>query len=257
MTETEKKVKKANAPKAEKKAKNKLKGPKLPGSKRFRAATEKKPQTPLRILDAIAKLRETSTCKFKESVDIAVNLDVDVKQADQQIRKMLSLPNGTGKTIRVACLVPDDKAAAEAKAAGADLVGSDDLIEDIAKGVINFDRLIATPNVMAKLGKVAKILGPKGLMPNPKLGTVTTDVATAVKNAKAGQIELKTDKQGTIHATIGKISFTDEQLAQNFAAVIGEITESKPKAVKGKYFKSVYLAPTMGPSVQIDLTVAA
>ena len=200
--------------------------------------------------DAIEALRPYSSKKFDETLEIAVRLSVDVTKADQNIRGMLSLPNGTGKKVRVAVFTNDKQE--EAKKAGADVIGGEDLIEKVAAGQIDFDRVIATPEMMPKMSKVARVLGPKGLMPNPKLGTVTNDVAAAVANAKAGQIEYRAEKNGIIHAGIGKLSFTTEKLVENANALIEQLKKVKPASCKGQYILGIAVATTQGPGLQID-----
>jgi len=180
------------------------------------------------------------------------NLGVDTKHSDQQVRGVVSMPHGTGKTIRVAVFAKDAKCE-EARAAGADLVGSDELVNDILAGKINFDYCIATPDMMGVVGKVAKILGPKGLMPNPKLGTVTPDVTTAINKAKAGQVEFRAEKAGIIHAAVGKTNFSEENLVENVKALIAAVIKSKPAASKGVYLQGVYLSSSMGPSLSLDI----
>jgi len=205
------------------------------------------------VADATALLTELKSAKFDETVEVALNLNVDPRHADQMLRGSVVLPNGTGKTVRVAVFAKDEKAD-EAKAAGADLVGSDELIDAIKEGNIDFDTVIATPNMMGTLGKVARILGPKGLMPNPKTGTVTMDVAQAVKNAKGGQVNFRVDKKGNIHAGIGKASFDAEKLAENLKAFVAAINKQKPAAAKGRYIQNGALSLTMSPSVKLDTT---
>ncbi len=200
--------------------------------------------------DAIEALRPYSSKKFDETLEIAVRLSVDVTKADQNIRGMLSLPNGTGKKVRVAVFTNDKQE--EAKKAGADVVGGEDLIEKVAAGQIDFDRVIATPEMMPKMSKVARVLGPKGLMPNPKLGTVTNDVAAAVANAKAGQIEYRAEKNGIIHAGIGKLSFPTEKLVENANALIEQLKKVKPASCKGQYILGIAVATTQGPGLHID-----
>ena len=204
------------------------------------------------ISEALKVLKEKSTVKFDETIDIAMNLGIDTKQSDQNIRGMVSLPNGTGKKCRVAVFAKGPKAT-EAKEAGAELVGDDDLIANILKGEINFDRCIATPDMMAMLGKVAKILGPKGLMPNPKLGTVTMDVKGAVEKAKAGQVEYRAEKAGVVHAGMGKLSFGEQKLEENIRAFIDVIQKAKPASSKGTYLKKITLSSTQGVGLRIDL----
>ncbi|PCJ02312.1 MAG: 50S ribosomal protein L1 [Alphaproteobacteria bacterium] len=202
--------------------------------------------------DAIALLKEASKgSKFDETVEIAMNLGVDPKHADQQVRGMVSLPNGTGAIVRVAVFAKDEKAK-EAKAAGADIVGAEDLVEKIQKGEVDFDRCIATPDMMALVGRVAKVLGPKGMMPNPKLGSVTPDVKKAVTDAKAGALEFRAEKAGVVHARVGKISFDDKKLAENVMAFVEAIKRAKPSGSKGTYINKVSLSSTMGPGLKID-----
>ena len=204
-------------------------------------------------IEAIKLLKENSYVKFDESLEVAVNLKIDSNKTDQNVRGVLSLPKGTGKKIRVAVMAKGDKAK-EASDAGADIVGDDDLVQQVTKGKINFDLLIATPDMMPTVGKIGKILGPKGLMPNPKLGTVTQDVRKAVSNAKAGQVQFKNDKAGIIHAGIGKLNFTEEDLLQNLKSFYTSISKSKPDAVKGSFIKKVSIASTMGFGLQINTT---
>ena len=200
--------------------------------------------------DAIDALRPFASKKFDETLEIAVRLSIDVTKADQNIRGMLSLPNGTGKKVRVAVFTNDK--ADEAKKAGADVIGGEDLIEKVAAGQIDFDRVIATPDMMPKMSKVARVLGPKGLMPNPKLGTVTNDVAAAVANAKAGQIEYRAEKNGIIHAGIGKMSFSTEKLVENANALVEQLKKVKPASSKGQYILGIAVATTQGPGLHID-----
>ncbi|GKH61027.1 50S ribosomal protein L1 [Campylobacter ureolyticus] len=201
--------------------------------------------------EAVSTVKTLSSAKFDETVEIALKLNVDPKYADQMVRGSVVLPSGTGKVVRVAVIAKDIKAD-EAKNAGADIVGDDDLVEEIQKGNINFDVLIATPNLMGLVGKVGRILGPKGLMPNPKTGTVTMDVAQAVKNAKGGQVNFRVDKQGNIHAGIGKVSFSKEEIMANLTTFIKEINRHKPATAKGRYVKNAALSLTMSPSVNLD-----
>lgn len=201
--------------------------------------------------EAIGTVKTLASAKFDETVEIALKLNVDPRHADQMVRGSVVLPAGTGKTVRVAVVAKDIKAD-EAKAAGADIVGAEELIDDIQAGKIDFDVLIATPNMMGLVGKVGRILGPKGIMPNPKTGTVTMDVAKAVENAKGGQVNFRVDKQGNIHAGIGKVSFSEEKLTENFTAFIKAINKHKPSASKGKYIKSAALSLTMSPSISLD-----
>lgn len=204
------------------------------------------------IDEAIATVKTLASAKFDETVEIALSLNVDPRHADQMVRGSVVLPAGTGKKVRVAVVAKDAKAD-EAKAAGADVVGAEDFIDDIAKGALNFDVLIATPNLMGALGKVARTLGPKGLMPSPKTGTVTMDVAQAVKNAKGGQVNFRVDKQGNIHAGIGKVSFSKEKLNENFQTFVRAINKHKPATAKGRYMKSAAISLTMSPSLSLDV----
>ncbi len=221
-------------------------------TKRFAELLKKVDSNKIYNLDeAISTVKTLASAKFDETVEIALKLNVDPRHADQMVRGSVVLPAGTGKTVRVAVIAKDAKAD-EAKAAGADIVGAEDFIDEIAKGVINFDVLIATPNLMGLVGKIGRLLGPKGLMPNPKTGTVTMDVAQAVKNAKGGQVNFRVDKQGNIHAGLGKVSFTKEQLNDNISAFIKMINKHKPAAAKGKYIKSAALSLTMSPSISLE-----
>jgi len=203
-------------------------------------------------IDAIKILKENKYAKFNETLDVAINLGIDPNKTDQGIRGVTNLPKGTGKSIRIAVLTKGDKQT-EAKEAGADLVGENELIESIASGKIDFDLLIASPDMMPSVGKVAKILGPKGLMPNPKLGTVTQDIATAVKNAKSGQVQFKNDKAGIVHAGIGKMNFDDNDLLENLKFFYTSINKSKPESVKGSFIKKVTIASTMGVGLEINI----
>lgn len=203
------------------------------------------------LADAIEALRPYCSKKFDESLEIAIRLGVDVTKADQNIRGMVSLPNGTGKKVRVAVFTVNS--ADEAKKAGADVVGGEDLIEKVAAGEINFDRVIATPDMMPKMSKVARVLGPKGLMPNPKLGTVTNNVAEAVATAKAGQIEYRAEKKGIIHAGIGKMSFATDKLVENANALIEQLKKVKPASVKGQYILGAAVATTQGPGLKVEV----
>mgnify|MGYP004663060699 FL=1 len=205
------------------------------------------------LKDAVKIVKQSATAKFDETIDIAINLGVDPKYADQMVRGVCALPHGTGKTVRVAVLAQGEKAD-QAKAAGADIVGAENLIDSILSGKIDFDRMIATPDMMGMAGKVARILGPKGLMPNPKLGTVTTDVENAVKKAKAGEVQYRVEKNGIVHAGVGKASFTEEQLYENAAAFIDAIMKAKPSGAKGTYVKKISLSSTMGVGVKVDST---
>ena len=201
--------------------------------------------------EAIELVKKTSNVKFDASVDVAFNLGLDVRQADQQLRGAVVLPHGTGKTKKVLVVAEGEKAQ-EAKDAGADIVAGKEILEDIKKGWLDFEVMIATPNMMAELGKLGRILGPKGLMPNPKAGTVTMDVANAIKEIKAGKIEYRLDKSNIIHVPVGKASFTEEQLADNFQTLMDAINKAKPSTLKGQYLRSVTIAPTMGPGVKLN-----
>ena len=201
--------------------------------------------------EALALLKEVASKKFDETVEVAMNLGVDPRHADQMVRGMVSLPAGTGKEMKVAVFAKGDNAEAALKA-GADKVGAEDLMEDMQAGNLDYDRVIATPDMMGVVGRLGKVLGPKGLMPNPKLGTVTPNVAQAVKDAKGGQVEFRVEKQGIIHSGIGKISFSDDQLKQNFKAFVDAIVKAKPAGAKGKYVQKVSLTSTMGPGLKID-----
>ena len=203
---------------------------------------------------AMELVKELSTAKFDETVEASIRLGVDTRKADQNVRGSISLPNGIGKDVRVAVFAEGEKAR-EAEAAGADVIGSDDLVEDVQKGNINFDAVIATPNLMGKVGRLGRILGPRGLMPNPKLGTVTMDVEKMVKELKAGRVEYRADRYGICHVPMGKVSFTVEQLVENYAALYTELLRVKPSTAKGRYVKSVAFSSTMGPGVKVDSAV--
>jgi len=202
-------------------------------------------------LEAVRLLKSLETASFDETVEAHFRLGVDVRHADQIVRGTTILPHGTGKDVRVAVFAEGDKAR-EAQEAGADLIGSDDLAKQVQEGVFDFDIAIATPDMMGTVGKLGRILGPRGLMPNPKSGTVTFDVAKAVRDAKAGKVEYRTDRSGIIHLTVGRKSFSEQQLVENYGAVLDEIVRAKPAAAKGKYFKSIHLASTMGPGIKVD-----
>lgn len=202
--------------------------------------------------EAVSFHKNNNFTKFDSSLEIVCVLGVDTKHSDQQVRGVVSMPHGTGKTIRVAVFAKDAKAE-EAKAAGADVVGSDELVQDIQSGKIEFDYCIATPDMMGVVGKVAKILGPKGLMPNPKLGTVTPDVVGAIAKAKAGQVEFRAEKAGIVHAAVGKLSFAEDNLIENAQTLLSAVMRAKPTASKGAYLKSVYVSSTMGPALPVDV----
>src|SRR5207302_4567143 len=201
--------------------------------------------------DAVKLAKTNATAKFDESVEMAVNLSVDPRHADQQVRGVVSLPSGTGRDVRVAVIAKDAKAA-EATAAGADIVGAEDLVERIQGGFMDFDRVIATPDMMALVGRLGKVLGPRGLMPNPRVGTVTPNVGQAVKDAKGGAIEFRVEKAGIIHAGVGKASFTEAQLLANVRAMIEALNRAKPSGAKGTYIKKISLSSTMGPGIKVD-----
>ena len=203
------------------------------------------------LKEAVKIVKSNATAKFDETIDVAINLGVDPKHADQMIRGVCALPHGTGKTVRVAVLAQGEKAD-EAKAAGADIVGAENLVDSILSGKIDFDRCIATPDMMGLAGRVARVLGPKGLMPNPKLGTVTTDVAGAVKKAKAGEVQYRVEKNGIVHAGIGKASFSEEQIYDNAKTFIDAILKAKPQSLKGNYLKKISLSSTMGVGIKVD-----
>src|ERR1700712_4144711 len=205
--------------------------------------------------DALKLVKANATAKFDESIEIAVNLGVDPRHADQQVRGVVNLPSGTGRDVRVAVIAKDAKAA-EATAAGADIVGAEDLVERIQGGFMDFDRVIATPDMMALVGRLGKVLGPRGLMPNPRVGTVTMNVGQAVKDAKGGAIEFRTEKTGIIHAGIGKASFTDDQLLANVKALVDALNKAKPTGAKGIYIKKISLSSTMGPGFKVDTASA-
>ena len=205
------------------------------------------------VEEAVKAIKDRAKAKFDETIEVAMNLGIDPKHADQNVRGVVSLPNGTGKTLRVAVFAKGDKAEA-AKKAGADVVGADDLAEKVNAGQMDFDRVIATPDMMVVVGKLGKVLGPRGLMPNPKLGTVTNDVAEAVKAAKGGQVEFRAEKAGIVHAGVGKASFSEKALIENVKAFVGAISRAKPAGAKGTYIKKVSLASTMGPGMKLDVS---
>jgi large subunit ribosomal protein L1 len=204
--------------------------------------------------EAIKVLKETATAKFIESVELHANLNIDPKYADQQLRTTVTLPHGVGKAIKIAVLTNDGNIA-EAEAAGADIAGNTDLIDQISQGNIEFDILIATPDMMPKLAKLGRVLGPKGLMPSPKSGTVTTTLTATLEDFKKGKFEYKADKTGVVHVNFGKSSFTEVQLVENLAALQNSIEQNRPSGVKGKYFKNMYICTSMGPSIQLDLDI--
>ncbi|MDH4139842.1 MAG: 50S ribosomal protein L1 [Coriobacteriia bacterium] len=223
--------------------------------KRTREAVEKVDRNRLHTpLEAMRLARETARAKFDETVEAHFRLGIDTRQADQQVRGSVSLPHGTGKSIRVAAFAEGEKAR-EAEAAGAEIVGSDDLVEKITSGFMDFDAVVATPDQMSKVGKLGKILGPRGLMPNPKLGTVTMDVGRVIGELKAGRVEYRADKYGIAHVSIGKASFDERQLTENYGAVLDEILRARPAATKGRYIKSITVAATMGPGIKVDPAV--
>ncbi len=220
--------------------------------KRLQQATAKVDRAAFYELDAaLGLVKDTASAKFDESVDVAINLGVNARKSDQNVRGSTVLPRGTGKTVRVAVFAEGDDAE-KATAAGADIVGLDDLAAAVQKGEINFDMCIATPATMRVVGRLGQILGPRGLMPNPKVGTVTADVATAVRNAKAGQVQFRIDKAGIIHCTIGKASFEADALKENLNALLGSLVKAKPSTAKGQYIRRVTLSTTMGPGVRVD-----
>jgi len=221
-------------------------------SKRMKAVVEKVEAEKLyTVEEAISLAKDTASAKFDEAVDVAINLGIDAKKSDQAVRGATVLPKGTGKTVRVAVFAEGDKAEA-AKAAGADVVGLDDLAEEVKKGNMDFDVVIASPDTMRVVGQLGQILGPKGLMPNPKTGTVSPDVAKAVENAKAGQVQFRVDKAGIIHCSIGKASFSAGDLQENFTALLAALHKAKPATAKGQYFKRVSVSTTMGPGIRVD-----
>jgi large subunit ribosomal protein L1 len=220
-------------------------------SKKYKSLVEKIEEKEYSVAEATAKVKELKSANFDETVDIALNLNVDPRHADQMIRGAVVLPNGTGKTVRVAVFAKGVKVD-EAKAAGADIVGNDDLVETVQGGEINFDVLIATPDCMGLVGKLGRILGPKGLMPNPKTGTVTMDVTKAVGDAKGGKVTYRVDKKGNMHAGIGKSSFSAEAIAENLSAFVAAINKQKPASAKGRYISNAAISLTMSPSIKLD-----
>ena len=207
------------------------------------------------IAEAVSLIKASAVAKFDETIDIAMNLGVDPRHADQMVRGVVGMPNGTGKTMRVAVFARDAKAD-EAKAAGADIVGAEDLMEIVQGGTINFDRCIATPDMMGVVGRLGKVLGPRNLMPNPRVGTVTMDIKSAVEAAKGGEVQFKVEKAGVIHAGVGKASFTEAKLAENIQAFIDAVRKAKPEGAKGTYIKKFVLSSTMGPSISLDVDAA-
>ncbi|MCC6305710.1 MAG: 50S ribosomal protein L1 [Rhodobacteraceae bacterium] len=225
--------------------------------KRIRAGREAVAgRTALPLAEAVALVKATATAKFDETVEVAVNLGVDPRHADQMVRGVVMLPNGTGKTVRVAVFARAARAD-EARAAGADIVGAEDLVERIQGGTIDFDRCIATPDMMPLVGRLGKILGPRNLMPNPKVGTVTMDVTNAVRAAKGGEVQFKAEKAGIVHAGVGKVSFPPEKIVENVRALVDALLRARPSGAKGTYLEKVSLASTMGPGVSVDLASAS
>jgi len=221
--------------------------------KRTKAANESVDKNKLYSLhDAVKLVKANATAKFDETVEIAINLGVDPRHADQMVRGVIELPNGTGRAQRVAVFARDEKAE-EAKAAGADIVGAEDLMETVQGGTIDFDRCIATPDMMPLVGRLGKVLGPRNLMPNPKVGTVTTDVAEAVRAAKGGAVEFRVEKEGIVQAGVGKASFSEEQLAGNIRALVNAVQKARPSGAKGTYMKRLAVSSTMGPGVKLDM----
>jgi len=208
------------------------------------------------LVDAVALIKARAVAKFDETIEVSLNLGIDPRHADQMVRGVVDLPNGTGKTVRVAVFAKGAKAD-EARAAGADVVGAEDLAEDVQGGKMDFDRCIATPDMMGLVGRLGKVLGPRGLMPNPKLGTVTQNVAEAVKAAKGGQVQFRAEKAGIVHAGIGKASFSEQALVENLKSIIDAISRAKPTGAKGTYLQKVSVSSTMGPGVKLDLTSIA
>ena len=222
--------------------------------KKYRAAAAKIEDRPYELKDALTLVKDTAFAKFDETVEVHMRLGVDPRHADQMVRGTIVLPHGTGKTMRVAVIAQGEKIK-DAEAAGAEIVGGDDLVEKIAGGFLDFDALVATPDMMKGVGRLGKVLGPRGLMPNPKTGTVTFEVAKAIKEIKAGKVEYRVDKTGIIHAPVGKISFGVEKLFDNAKALMEAVQKAKPSAAKGKYIKSIFMASTMGPSVSVAPSV--
>jgi len=236
------------------KKKDSVKKENSPYTKRLRATRTELDRTKVWTLEeAVSFVKKNATAKFDETIEIAMNLGIDSKQSDQNVRGMVALPNGTGKTIRVAVFAKGPKAE-EAKKAGADVVGDEDLAAQVQKGEVNFDRVIATPDMMPLVGKLGQVLGPKGLMPNPKLGTVTMDVTGAVKAAKGGSVEFRAQKEGIVHVGVGKASFDEKKLVQNIRALVEAVLKAKPATTKGNYLKKVSISSTMGPGLKLDMS---
>jgi len=222
--------------------------------KKYRAAASKIEDRPYELSEALTVVKNVAFAKFDETVEVHMRLGVDPRHADQMVRGTIVLPHGTGRTMRVAVIATGEKIK-EAEAAGAEIIGGDDLVEKIAGGFLEFDALVATPDMMKGVGRLGKVLGPRGLMPNPKTGTVTFNVAQAVKEIKAGKVEYRVDKTGIIHAPVGKLSFGEEKLHENAKALIDAVNRAKPSAAKGKYVRSIYMASTMGPSVLVSTSI--
>ena len=219
--------------------------------KKFKEATSKVDGEPRQLAEAIAKVRECAFAKFDETLEIAMRLGVDPKHADQMVRGTVVLPHGTGRSVRILVFASGEKLQ-EAEAAGADHVGGEELAKKIQEGWMEFESVVATPDMMRVVGRLGRVLGPRGLMPNPKIGTVTTDVTKAINDIKAGKVEFRVDKAGVVHAPLGKLSFADDQLLDNAQALVAEILRSKPSSSKGKYLRSVILSSTMGPGIGVD-----
>jgi large subunit ribosomal protein L1 len=223
------------------------------GKRTVAARAKVDPTKVYKVTDAVKLVKSNATAKFNETIEIAINLGVDPKQADQNVRGVVNLPAGTGRSVRVAVFARDKKAD-EARAAGADIVGAEDLFETVNSGKVDFDRVIASPDMMALVGRLGKVLGPRGLMPNPKVGTVTPNIAQAVKDAKAGSVEFRVQKEGIVHAGVGKASFSEADIEKNIRAFLGAIVKARPSGAKGTYLKKIAISSTMGPGVAIDVT---